>query len=151
MALHLKQNFACRRASTWLALPTIVALSLGATGCGGGPPATVEGVVRLNGKPLDRGSVTFVPVEGGAGATASIGSGGAYAARTGSLEGLEPGEYVVTVQARGDVIRNAKGGLPMPGKLLTPAKYTTSKTSDLRATIKPGSNELDLELRGNGA
>ena len=32
-------------------------------------------------------------------------------------------------------------------KLLTPENYASSKTSDLRATIKPGKNELNLELK----
>ncbi len=117
------------------------------SGCGGGHSSSATGVVTYDGKPLDHGSITLVPVNGGAGAAASIKPDGAFAIRSGSMEGLEPGDYIVTVQSRGDVIVSPRGGEPMPGKLLTPQKYTSSKTSDLRATIKPGKNELNLELK----
>lgn len=124
----------------------VAAWLLVAVGCGGGNEATVVGVVTLDGKALNRGTVNFIPAAGGAGATATIAPGGAFEARTGSAPGLQPGEYIVTVQAREDVIIDPKGGLPMPGKLITPRKYDSRGTSDLRATIAPGDNELKLEL-----
>ena len=43
-------------------LPCMLLAAL--AGCGG-KPATVSGVVTLDGKPLERGSVGFTPVAGG--------------------------------------------------------------------------------------
>jgi hypothetical protein len=126
-------------------------LVLAVVGCGGGNEATVEGVVTLDGQPLSRGTVSFIPEAGGAGATASIAQDGTFSARTGRAAGLQPGEYAITVRAREDSAIPAKGGLPMPGKLITPKKYDSASTSGLRATINSGDNDLKLELRSDAA
>lgn len=117
-------------------------------GCGESQP-TLTGVVTLDGVPLATGNISFLPTGEGAGASASIGPDGAYDVRTGSVRGLAPGDYVVTVSANGPPITKAGSDLPLPGKLLTPKKYSTSQTSDLRATVQPGDNELNFELTSN--
>lgn len=122
-------------------------VSLALTGCGSGSEATVIGLVTLDGKPLDRGSVSFVPVTSGAGASASIGNDGSYEVQTGAISGMSPGDYVVTVRANGDPIPRADGGPPTPGKPITPAKYNSRNTSGLQYTIQPGANEINLELK----
>ncbi len=127
---------------------TLLALAAVA-GCGEGPASTVTGVVTLDDKPLDHGTVTFLPTEGGAGATATITSDGTFEARTGSAEGLVPGEYIVTVQARTDPVVSHPDAEPMPGKLITPERYSSSGTTTLKATIQSGSNELILKLTSN--
>jgi hypothetical protein len=129
----------------------LAAMLLATAGCGDGSEASVGGVVTLDGQPLNRGTVSFIPESGGAGATAAIGSDGSFEARTGSTIGLQPGDYAITVRAREDSVQPAKGGLPMPGKLITPKKYDSSSTSGLRATINSGKNELQLELRSDAA
>ena len=134
------------RPAAWAAAIFAVTLA----GCGS-REAEVHGVVKLNGNVLDHGNVTFLPVENGAGASANIASDGSFTARTGNTEGLKPGEYIVTVRASGPSRANPKGGPPIPGKLITPIKYSSSTTTDLRATIKQGDNELVLELTGHAA
>jgi hypothetical protein len=123
-----------------------VALTISA-GCGSGQEASVTGLVTLDGAPVERGRIMFVPAESGAGAFATIKPDGKYAARTGSASGLEPGDYLIAVQSRGDSIRDPKGGPPLPGKLLTPKKYAQSRTSEFQISIEPGSNEVDFELK----
>jgi hypothetical protein len=120
-------------------------------GCGEGPASTVRGVVTLDGTPLDHGTVTFLPPEGGAGATATIAADGTFEARTGSAEGLDPGDYVVTVQSRTDPVVASPDAEPMPGRLITPERYSSRETTTLNATINPGSNELTLVLTSNAS
>lgn len=136
----------------------LVAL-VAAPGCGRSLPAGVSGQVILDGKPLATGLVTFFPTTAGPVAYAAIGSDGRYAAQTGSTRGLEPGEYVVTVAANGP-----PGSTPAPPPppaaagnrprytepmlpIITPPKYATRDTTPLRATVKPGGQTLDFELR----
>jgi hypothetical protein len=42
-----------------------VGLLVASAGCGGGGESAIEGIVTLDGKPLDKATVTFAPVEGG--------------------------------------------------------------------------------------
>ena len=39
-----------------------------------------------------------------------------------------------------------KGGTPPIGKLITPRRYGLLKTTDLKYTIKAGSNQIDIVL-----
>jgi hypothetical protein len=122
---------------------------LSTIGCGGGQEATVRGTVTLDGQPVARGSVTFLPVENGTGASASINPDGTFVARTSDMDGMQAGEYLVTVRSSAEPTPNPNGGPPVPGKLLTPEKYSRSDTSGLRATITRGSNDVNLELSSN--
>lgn len=140
----MKQRHSCHwrwRAAVGLAVALLA-------GCGDSQP-TLTGVVTLDGAPLANGNISFLPAGEGAGASATIGPDGAYDVRTGSVRGLAPGEYVVTVSANGPPITKRGSDLPLPGKLLTPKKYSTSRTSDLRATVQPGENTLNFELTSN--
>jgi hypothetical protein len=117
-------------------------------GCGDSQP-TLTGVVTLDGAPLTTGNIAFLPTGEGAGASATIGSDGSYDVRTGSVRGLAPGDYVVTVSANGPPVTKPGSDLPLPGKLLTPKKYSTSQSSDLRANVQPGDNNLNFDLISN--
>lgn len=128
------------------ALSMAIALSLAiVAGCGDSQP-TLSGVVTLDGTPLATGNISFIPAGEGAGASATIGAGGAYDVQTGSARGLAPGDYLVTVSANGPPVTKPGSDLPLPGELLTPKKYSTSQTSDLRATVQAGANKLDFNL-----
>ena len=118
-------------------------------GCGSGQESSLEGVVTLDGSPVERGRIIFVPSESGAGAFAAIKSDGSYEAHTGSVNGLESGDYSIVIQSREDPIPDPKGGPPMPGKLITPNKYARSNTSGLNVSISLGSNEKDFELKSD--
>lgn len=123
-----------------------LALVLLATGCGAGNHSTVQGVVTLDGRFLDRGTVSFHPVGEGAVAYGMVGADGKYALNTGRSGGLAPGTYLVTVVAVEAAV--SKGNAAPLGKLLTPGKYGDLKQTDLRVEVKPGANRVDLPLKG---
>ena len=114
-----------------------------AVGCGA-HDSSVYGTVTLDGKRLTTGTVTFHPTGEGAAAYGRIGADGSYRLHTGAQQGLAAGEYLVTVVATAPP--------PDPhsevvGKLLTPARYGRLHETDLRFTIEPGKNPIDLPLQ----
>ncbi len=112
-----------------------------AGGCGAGDWGTVSGRVTLDDQPLEKGDVTFNPVKGGAPGTGRV-VNGAFTIQTGTKAGLAAGEYLVTVADQ----TIPKSGSKEAAKLLTPKKYADPKTSDLKATIQPGSNPVELKM-----
>jgi len=123
-------------------LPCLVLLALGCSG----QQASVSGVVTLDGKPLDRGAVSFHAVEGGPTAVGPIDQSGRYQLRTGEDHGLPAGEYLVTVVANEDSVLPDNFASPLPGKLITPIQYGSTATTNLKETVAPGSNNIDLTL-----
>ncbi len=118
-------------------------------GCGG-KPASVSGIVTLDGKPLDKGMVGFAPVNGGMRAAGKIQSDGSYSLSTNRDAGLETGEYKVTVVSREPGIVPPQGGPPMPGPYITPRKYAIDSTSGLQFNVDRGSNTINIELSSEG-
>jgi hypothetical protein len=117
-------------------------------GCGGAFDSTAHGVVTLDGRTINTGTVSFHPVSGGPAAYAMIGDDGSYAVRTGREEGLPAGDYAVSITAneKPKSSQGEKGGPPPPGKPITPDWYRMKETSGLKFTVKPGDNEINLEL-----
>lgn len=115
-------------------------------GCGGPYDATVSGMVKFNGAPVPRGTVSFKPQSSGADAFGQINADGTYLMRTGREEGLKSGSYVVSVAANETPPPNPKGGPPPMGKSITPEWYRDPATSGLTFTVAPGDNTIDLEL-----
>lgn len=134
-----------RLSAAWCA----VALSAVLTGCGGSNnEATLQGVVTLDGAPVPSGSISFVPSGGGTQAYAMSDESGNYEAYTGREAGLKPGQYRVTVVARERPTTNhTETGAPAPaGASITPRWYASPETSGLTFDVKPGSNEINLDL-----
>jgi hypothetical protein len=123
------------------------AICVGIIGCSGSYDAAVKGTVTLDGKALNRGTVAYHPVAGPA-AYARINEDGSYAMKTGRESGLPSGAYDVTVVANEAPAQqsDAKGGPPAPGKAITPPWYRSKQTSGLKFEIKPGKNEINLDL-----
>ena len=119
-------------------------------GCGGPYDATAYGTVTVNGDRLSSGTVAFNPVSPGPPAMSAVESDSTYSIKTGQETGLAPGEYVVTVIASERNLQSSPGGgPPIPGKMLTPLRYSAVSTSGLRFTVERGSNEINLELQGD--
>jgi hypothetical protein len=129
-------------------LSGIAAVSCALTcGCGGTYDSTVHGVVKLDGGPVPRGTVTFSPSGGGPTAYGLIQTDGAYQLRTGREEGLPPGQYAVTVAANeAPTTAGRDGGPPPTGKPITPEWYRNPTTSGLSFAVESGDNEINLEL-----
>jgi hypothetical protein len=125
-----------------LGLVGIAALALMAAGCGG-PAASVEGLVTLDGRPLAAARITFHPDSAGPVAYGVSLADGSYRLKTGAKQsGLEPGGYRVTVFAM-EVVEAAE---EKAGPLLTPPAYGDPAKTPLRCEVAPGPNQIPLAL-----
>jgi len=161
----------CRMRSAevlWAAVPAALVVLAAGTGCNRGPAGPVvhmvEGVVTLDGAPLEEANVFFSPVggEGALPATGFTGADGRFrltSTRGGKIgRGATEGEYVVRVtkievpppppaipMGHPDYGK----ALPPPRswaeeqariKYIVPPRYGDAKTSPLRATVSKGLN-----------
>jgi hypothetical protein len=105
----------------------------------------VSGVVKLDGDPLPRATVTFAREQG----RMSVGvtdDTGRYTLRYApGADGAEPGRHRVAITTRIDAV-SAEGSLPaVEGrKELLPPRY--HEKSELSAEVKRGANTIDFEL-----
>jgi hypothetical protein len=111
---------------------------------------STEGRVALDGKPVETGSITFVPVED----TPSADSGGAIERGAYSLPrsvNFKPGVFRVEIRSQKKTGNRIPAGSPAPPGTLVdevveiiPEKYNAA--SMLRVEVKPGSNTFDFAL-----
>lgn len=126
------------------------------TGCNRG--AAVQGTVTIDGQLAHGGTVVFHPVAKGPTAYSSIDANGSYALRVGqgnrnnpNASGIPLGDYVVTVVINMPSTKDTTAGdaaPPVPGARMTAAKYADTSTTDLKATVKAGTNIVPLDLKG---
>jgi hypothetical protein len=124
------------------ALAPVLAGALLAAGCRGGT-VTVRGEVTLDGKPLEEGLITYVPVDGKAPNAAAI-KGGKYR--------LEGARGAMRVQITAPVVTGQRKAYDTPDSPLidvlgerVPEQYNTK--TKLTATLEKGENVLNWELR----
>ena len=122
---------------------------VGIVGCDSS--ATVTGKITLDNAPLPTGEVTFYPSAQGALAIGTV-VNGSYELAIGQSDKIEPGDYRVTVVATGIPaagLTTGADGRPTEtvGERLTPDIYADSATTPLKATVKPGANSLDFDLK----
>jgi hypothetical protein len=130
-----------------LGAAALVFIAASLTGCGSRYDASVKGAITLDGKPLPRGTVKFVPQGSGPAAYGSIDSDGSYSIMTGREKGLPIGDYIVTVVANEPSTQGSNPSLPpAPGKPITPQWFRDQAVSPLKYSVKPGKNEIDLDL-----
>lgn len=133
------------RARSWPVALLVAGALMAAGGCSG--EARVSGSVTFDNQPLNTGVVSFHPVGEGPVALGQIDDSGNYTVAVGSGAGLPPGEYVVTVVANEPLVQPKDPRMaPSPGKRITPEKYAAKEKSDLKYTVKPGSNTIDLSI-----
>ncbi|MFM8436180.1 MAG: hypothetical protein ACKOBP_12730, partial [Planctomycetia bacterium] len=107
------------------------------------PLGRVTGVVTLDGKPLARAAVAFVPYERGNGAYATTDAEGRYTLRyTARDEGAVVGRNRVEIRTGGEG-RDADGNLTETAERL-PARYHA--TSQLLVEVAAGDNTIDFPL-----
>lgn len=130
-----------------LAIPTLV---FGCGGSGGPEMAKVSGKVTYQGKPLTKGTISFISVSpNGSNANSVIGPDGSYTLQTTNPnDGAVVGEYQVIVS---DIDPNALN-TPAPGEpvkkqeRIIPEKYEKPDTSGLKRKVASGSNTFDIAL-----
>lgn len=110
---------------------------------------SVHGVVRLDGRPVIKGTVRFVPLAGRA-ASGEIQEDGTFTLGTfGESDGALVGLHQVAIIAyeAGPVQRTA-GGRPPPAvtKPLVPKRYMSPGTSRLSFEVKPDANNAEFDL-----
>lgn len=131
-------------------LLALAALALTPLSCGRDGPemASVSGTVTYQGKPVPMGTITFVsPDPLRRNAIGHIDANGRYRLQTETPgDGAQLGDYDVTVYSHDEKILDYKPKVPVPPKILTPAKYENPKTSGLKKTVKSGSNTFNIEL-----
>lgn len=112
------------------------------------PPASISGLVTLDGQPLSSGSIQFTSPATGETASANIGSDGRYkvefpAADIGSVYDVTIGP---TVTENEDATAMMEAGQEPP-QSPAPAKYRDRSTSGLTFTMKAeGENNYDVKL-----
>ncbi|MBX9655788.1 hypothetical protein K2Y11_19405 [bacterium] len=113
-------------------------------------PSIVRGVVAYNGRPLMRGTVTFLPQDRGGEridpGIATIGPDGTFWVGNSNLSkpaGLQPGKYKVTVLVMKPRPEGAIGPL---AALEIPERYTQESTTPIEVTIKPGQSRIRIDL-----
>jgi hypothetical protein len=107
---------------------------------------TVSGKVTFQGTAVGEGRITFTNPQTGASADALLDAGGGYALKA----PLPVGEYKVTVMPL--IVRRQVGGKgpvvgdekPAPN---IPEKYRTIGTTDLKASVKEGPNDLNFDMK----
>jgi len=119
-----------------------------ATGCS--QQVQVRGTVKLDGQPLDNGSITFIPVDPTKGNTAGATiSNGSYQIQGDNLP--PPGAYRVEIRSQKKTGKMIPAGSPAPPGTMVeetvsaiPDKY--NKASTLQSEFKTGSNTFDFDL-----
>ena len=128
-----------------VAVLAVMGFMAGLVGCGGSasPVGSVQGKVLLTGVPLSTGSVLFYSTETGMSAGADLGSGGEF-----ELSGsLPPGIYRVSVLPPTPE-ENGEPGFRAPAPtVIIPKQFSSESTTPLVVTVKPGANEIPLDIR----
>ncbi len=120
-------------------------LALLAVGCGR-YDAHVSGIVTLDGQPVDRGNVTFIPRIGGTTSYANIQPDGSYEVMTGEERGLPSGNYQVSIVVNEVIPPKIEGDPPPGAKLISPRKYADPNESGLEFLVERGRNTMDIEM-----
>ena len=129
---------------------SLCALLLAYCGCNSnsGNMGTVEGVVTLDGKPLDQVTIAFYPTNG-RGSLGFTDADGRYSlVYTSSKDGALIGPHKVTIStATEGPDQYSSPGAPEARKETMPARYLDKKTTDLTANVESGKNTIDFNLK----
>ena len=120
------------------------------------PLAYVSGRVTVDGRPVEQGRITFLPVDGRRPATAPLGSDGRYALGTfNARDGAAVGDHAVVIDARAadgprptslaDELARPTAGTGVV-TWIVPEPYAAAGTTPLRTTVTAGRNVLDFDV-----
>lgn len=139
--------------SRFLMSMIVAVTAVSVSGCGGGPGdypdmGTVYGTVTMDGQPLPKASVTFMPTTPGDRNSRAVTDEDGYYELTYSatVKGAKVGQHKVSVATARTGNPNDPADKPSPETV--PNKYN-SKT-ELTATVESGSNELNFEVTSDG-
>jgi len=127
-----------------LAIVALIA-PLAMVGCSRSELVPLTGSVTLDGQPVAAADITFHNQSGGPSGYGNILPEGTYFAKTGSQEGLKPGEYKISIRVT-EVPEKIDWANPKPRKLLSPARYANPGTSGLSYTLPASGGTFDITL-----
>jgi len=131
-----------RRRVLGASLLLVAALSvLLLAGCKGKPTGTVSGKVTYKGQAVTTGSVNFFAPEKGIGADAKLDSSGKFTLS----QPLEAGTYKVYVTPPLPE-QLPPGSTAKPAPFDVPKKYQDAVTTSVSKEVKPGPNDIPIEL-----
>jgi len=125
-------------------------------GCGGSadlPKVEISGHVTYDGKPIESGEITFLPLAGTKSPpTTAMITNGDY--RTTSRGSIAAGKYRVEIREYRES-KNAETGIPEPAPAMVPrdqilpAKFNTDSTMELEVSdlSQPISKNFDLKMK----
>lgn len=134
-----------------LVVPLLIAV--GITGCGEAPPKriAITGTVKLNGQPVEHGSISFIPVAD----APNLPAGGEIKAGEYTLTadaGPSSGKYRVEIRWSKPTGKKVAMGSPAPPgtmvdevKEAIPAKYNTQSTLEREITGDESTVDFDLD------
>lgn len=130
----------------------VVALLAAIAGCGAGNPLArqrVSGKVTLDSKPLQQGSIQFVPQQSGGIFSGAVILAGEYAMP--AQKGLPPGKYLVRISSpEAPRSEGEPSGPPgpggLPGKERIPAPYNVESTIVIEVTAS-APNQFDFDVK----
>jgi hypothetical protein len=124
--------------------PLLAAVAVLLAGCSDNHTAVVTGTVRVDGEPLEKGSISFVPVDG-----QGVTAGGEILDGKYTVAKASPG--TMAVQIRYPQVAGTKKLYDTPEspirnvfREVLPAKY--NDRTELRLEVQPGNNEKDWDL-----
>lgn len=122
-------------------------ISLGCGRADGPEIASVEGVVTLNGTPIEGAGVSFEPIPEGRSSFALTDADGHYELNyLPGKDGAIVGEHQVRISKFRKALKDDNGQVVDPG---VPEAFPPSANSesDLKVTVKEGSNTFDFPIR----
>ena len=107
----------------------------------------VEGVVTVNGTPVEGARVRFYPTTG-RGSSGKTDETGHYELKyTRSEDGAVIGEHKVTISTEAEANNYEQDDAVEARAESIPKKYVNLKTTDLTATVKSGNNTHNFDLK----
>jgi hypothetical protein len=108
----------------------------------------VHGTVTYRGKPLERGTVVFLPEPGTPGppAVSHVRADGSYQLSTLGQDGASIGRHRVLVHLRRQPTKAEERQMGVVLESLIPEKYSRDDQSPLRLEVKAGANEFPIVL-----
>ena len=136
-------------ASHRIAMSMIAPAMLALVGCGGPPVATVTGLVEVDGTPLKMGFISLEPAQGAVPPASAVITAGRFS--IGATHGMQPGDYVVRIEAPDLERCDPAAPSTNPPKPIVPLLAAPwNNASGLTFTVQPGVNRLDITGRRDG-
>jgi hypothetical protein len=131
-----------KRTAGCIALFTIALLGM-LVGCSSNTSAEVTGIITVDGQPAEKGSISFIPVDGKTTTEGGVIENGKYTAKS-AIGAMKVQIRVPKVTGKKQLYDDKKAEFVPTYSETLPRKYNTD--TELRLDVKPGKNEKDWEL-----